>query len=105
MRAPVWKPPTDIYETEDTIIVRVEIAGMQDDDFSIELSGKQLTIRGVRSDVPERRAYHQMEIRFGEFIIDLELTHPVDTKRVDAIYQNGFLRVLLPKAQPRRIPV
>jgi HSP20 family protein len=104
-RPHAWRPPTDVYETDENIIVRVEIAGMREDDFLIELNGRFLSIRGSRQDVSERRAYHQMEIRFGEFIIELELPVPIETDQVQAIYDNGLLRVTLAKAQPRHIPV
>ena len=100
-----WRPPTDVYEREDSIVVRVEIAGMNDSDFSISLDQNILLIRGVRPDVNERRAYHQMEINFGEFLTGVELQTPIDTERVTAEYQNGFLWVFLPKAQPRVIKI
>jgi HSP20 family protein len=105
IRTPAWRPPTDLYETEDAIIVRVEVAGMTEEGFTIELDGRSLLIRGARPDIPERRAYHQMEIHFGEFICELELPVSVAAERVEAVYQNGFLRVYLPKSLPRQIPV
>lgn len=105
MRPHVWRPPTDVYETEDAIVVRVEVAGMRDADFSIILDGRYLSIRGVRPDVQERRAYHQMEIRFGEFSSDVELPAPVVIKDIEAMYSNGFLRILLPKARPQKINI
>lgn len=105
MRTPAWRPPTDVYEFEETLVVRVEIAGMREEDFSIQLNGRLLSIRGARQDVAERRAYHQMEIRFGEFSIDLELPFDVESEQVQATYSNGFLRVQLPKARPRHIPI
>jgi HSP20 family protein len=101
MRSPAWRPPTDVFETEDLVIVRVEIAGMHETDFSIVLDGRYLSIRGVRQDVPERRAYHQMEIRFGEFVVDVEMPASVDAENVNAIYQNGFLKIILPKVHIR----
>ena len=101
LRSPAWRPPTDVYETEEAVIVRVEIAGMHETDFSIVLDGRYLSIRGVRQDVPERRAYHQMEIRFGEFMVDVEMPAAVDVENVQAIYQNGFLKILLPKVHIR----
>lgn len=104
-RSPTWRPPTDFYETETHLVVRVEIAGMREDDFHIELNGRLLSIRGLRQDAAERRAYHQMEIRYGEFSIDVELPYHVDADQVQALYQDGFLRVFLPKAQPRHIPI
>lgn len=105
MRTPAWRPPTDMYETEDQLVVRVEIPGMREEGFFIELNGASLVIRGTRQDIAERRAYHQMEIRFGEFSIELELPHPVEADQVKAVYTDGFLRVLLPKARPRHIPI
>jgi HSP20 family protein len=105
VRPHVWRPPTDVYEIEGAVIVRVEIAGMAESDFAILLDGQSLSIRGFRPDVSERRAYHQLEIRFGEFSVDIELPAPVDIDRVEAVYQNGFLKVTLPKAHPKHIPI
>lgn len=100
-----WFPPTDIFETDEAFIVRVEIAGMQEDDFTIELSGRNLSIRGVRRDTMERRACHQMMIPFGEFGVEIEVPVPVRAEGVEAVYHNGFLRVFLPKAHMRRIDI
>lgn len=105
MRAPAWRPPTDVYETERTVVVRVEVAGMREEDFYIELNGRLLTIRGLRQDHAERRAYHQMEIHFGEFILDMELPQFVEAEQVEAIYTNGFLLVSMPKALPRQVSI
>ena len=105
VRPHVWRPPTDVYETEEEVIVRVEIAGVRDSDFTIVLDGHYLSIRGVRLDVPERRAYHQMEIPFGEFSTEVELPCPINTNQVEALYSNGFLRISLAKARPQKIPV
>ena len=105
IRAHVWRPPTDVYETEEAIIVRVEIGGMQEEDFTISLAGRLLTIRGLRPDVPERRAYHQMEIFFGEFLSEVELPGPVAAEGVTAEYKAGFLRLVLPKDRPKRIQI
>lgn len=103
LRSTSWRPPTDVYEVDDDLIVRVEIAGMREEDFSIELNGRILSIRGMRQDLAGRRAYHQMEIRFGEFSIDIELPFSVDEEQVRAVYDKGFLRVQFPKAQPRQV--
>ncbi|HLE15475.1 MAG TPA: Hsp20/alpha crystallin family protein [Anaerolineales bacterium] len=104
-RSHVWRPPTDVYETEDAIIVRVEIAGMQEEDFSISLAGRLLSIRGIRPDQPERRAYHQMEIFFGEFLSEIELPCAVLAEGISAEYRSGFLRLVLLKDRPKKIQV
>ena len=101
----VWQPPTDLFETDEALVVRVEIAGMSEDDFSIQLEGRSLSIHGFRSDHSERRAYHQMEIRFGEFFVEIELPALILAEKIEATYGSGFLRIVLPKATPRRIQI
>ena len=102
---PIWRPPTDVFETEEAVIVRVEVAGMGEQDFTIALEERLLTIRGNRTDILERRAYHQMEIRFGEFGMQIELPVAVVADQIQAAYQDGFLKVILPKARPRNIKI
>ncbi len=101
----VWRPPTDVYETDDTVVIRVEIAGMREENFMISLEDQFVTIRGTRTDITERRAYHQLEIPFGEFSTEIELPCPVAVDRVSALYQDGLLRVMLPKARPHQVRV
>ena len=72
----IWSSPTDVYETEKGYIVRVEIAGMREEDFEIIFENGYLFISGVRPDVSERRAYHQMEIRFGKFSTTIVVPEP-----------------------------
>ena len=103
MRSHVWRPPTDVYETEIVIVVRVEIAGMKEEDFTVSLSERFLVIRGLRPDMSERRAFHQMEIFFGEFMSEVELPCPVVAESAEAEYSMGFLKIVLPKQNPRRI--
>jgi len=105
VRSSGWSPPTDMYETEDNCVVRVEVAGMRDDDFEVAVENNILMIRGKRPDLNERRAYHQMEIRFGKFEIAVEIPIPVEIEKSVAEYKDGFLVVHLPKANPKQIEV
>ena len=105
VRSHVWSPPTDQYETEEAYVVRVEIAGMREDDFEVSLEDNTLFISGSRPDFPERRAYQQMEIRFGKFATALDLPGPVNIEQARAEYKDGFLTVVLPKATSDQIEV
>ncbi|MBE0669558.1 MAG: Hsp20/alpha crystallin family protein [Anaerolineales bacterium] len=105
VRSNVWSPPTDAYETENAFIVRMEIAGMREEDFEVTLENDTLLIVGSRSDLSERRAYHQMEIRFGKFATAVSLAGPVQTENAQAEYKDGFLTIILPKAKPNQIKV
>ena len=101
----IWHPLTDVYETEDKIVVRVEIAGMHEGDFSVSFDHHTLSIGGVRQEIPEKRAFHQMEIYFGEFSTEIEIPSPVDVANIAGDYQDGFLRITLPKSTPRQIKI
>ncbi|MGE5251512.1 MAG: Hsp20/alpha crystallin family protein [Bacteroidota bacterium] len=93
----LWSPPTDLSESTDAFVVRVEIAGMREQDFNVVLENDVLTISGSRTDPAERRAFHQMEIRFGKFATAVALPSPVEVDQAHAEYKDGFLTVTLPK--------
>ena len=106
MRPHSWRPPTDVYETEEAIVVRVEIAGMRRVRFFHLLwMNAACKLRGVRPDNSERRVYHQMEILFGEFSTEVELPYAVEAEQVEAVYRDGFLRIVLPKAVSRAVHI
>ena len=92
-----WSPPTDVYETEENCVIKLEIAGMRDEDFEVAFENHVLMISGNRSDRNERRAYHQMEIRYGKFEIAVEIPVKVNIEQATAGYQDGFLVIVLPK--------
>jgi HSP20 family protein len=100
-----WNPPTDVYETDASFIVRVEVAGMRQSDFTIDVENNFLVISGVRMESPERRTYHQMEIRFGEFSSSVEVPAGVDVSKAEADYEDGFLNVVLPKITATKLNV
>jgi HSP20 family protein len=101
----IWRPPTDVYETDDSAVVIVEIAGLREGDFDVSLIGRALVISGERRDPAEKLAYQQMEIRYGKFRAQVYLPWPIESTGIEVAYENGLLKVLLRKAQARRIPV
>lgn len=105
-RPQTFRPPTDIYETEEQYIVLIEVAGMRESDFTVVIDRNILTITGARSTpIEDRRAVHQMEIPFGDFISQIELSSAVEVEQIEASYDNGFLKVMLPKEKPKRIEI
>jgi HSP20 family protein len=102
----IWRPPTDVYETADAMVVRVEIAGMTEGDFTIDLDRRTLVISGRRLDRSGSKiAYQQMEVSYGEFRAEVYLPGAINQAAVEATYRDGFLMVTLPKAGARRVPV
>jgi HSP20 family protein len=94
-----WNPPFDVLETNDDFIVRVEIAGMQEEDFDVTFDDPLVTIKGRRQDEIEFCTYHQMEIPFGEFSFQVEVPGRVVIDQISGEYSNGFLKIILPKAR------
>lgn len=101
----IWRPPTDVYETSDSIVVKVEVAGMAEDDFAITFSERKLIITGIRRDPTAKLGYHQMEIPYGEFRTDVYLPEEIDIDGIEAFYESGFLSVTLPKPGIHRIAI
>ncbi len=104
-RSHLWRPPTDVYETDEAFVVMVEVAGMREAEFTVTMEKHILTIRGVRTDTGGHKAYHQMEIPYGEFVTEVLVPAAIDVARIEAGYSDGFLRVALPKALPKKIVV
>ncbi len=109
-RTRAWRPPTDVYETDDCVVVKVEIAGMEEGEFTISLSNRNLTVTGVRHDPAVETegltlSYQQMEIRYGEFKTEVYLPWAIVEDEIEATYEDGFLRVVLPKAKAQKVPV
>lgn len=98
-----WQPPTDVYENDEGIVVRVEIAGMRVEDFSITLDERRLLIEGARQDPEPKQTYYQMEIGYGEFHVEVQLPWIVDPDCVEATYEAGFLRIFLPRPPACRV--
>jgi len=102
---PLFHPPTDVYETSESLIVRVEIAGMREEDFRIALVNNALVVAGIRRDTLPKRGLHQMEISWGPFQTEVTIGMPIRDGEIEARYETGFLVVELPKAPRRRIPI
>lgn len=101
----VWQPPADVFETDDSVVVIVEIAGLRPEDYQVSLEGRTLEINGERRDPAAKLAYQQMEIRYGRFRTVVQLSWALDGAGQTAVYENGFLKITLRKAQTRRVPV
>ena len=102
----VWSPPTDVYETDSFVVVKIEIAGLNSEEFTISLSHRVLAVRGTRQDPASKLVYQRMEINYGQFQTEVYLPWPIDEgAKIEATYEQGFLTILLPKAPVRRVPV
>lgn len=100
----VWEPAIDVYETDEDVVVVVELAGVKESDFGITVDREVFTIQGFRNRAPSlsgKRAYHQMEIAGGSFRRSIRLPGIIDAENVKATYGDGLVEVVLPKPRPK----
>jgi len=100
-----WQPPTDVYETDDSAVVIIEIAGLQSGDYQVALTGRTLEVVGERRESAAKLAYQQMEIRYGKFRAQVQLPWALESTGQTAVYHDGFLTITLRKARTRRVPI
>jgi HSP20 family protein len=98
-----WRPATDVYDTEDSFVVQMDLAGMEPAQIEVVCDGKYLVVRGIRSESaePGRRHFHTMEINVGPFVRRIPLLPDVDSTSATARYRGGFLYVTFCKGEPR----
>lgn len=101
MAEDLWRPPTDVFETGSNFVVKMEVAGVKQEDIKITLSGDTLIVRGRREDTfpSGKRNFRQMEINHGAFERVILIPAPIDEENIRASYKDGFLEITLPKAQ------
>ncbi|MEK7448166.1 MAG: Hsp20/alpha crystallin family protein [Planctomycetota bacterium] len=100
-----WHPLTDVYETPDEIVVKVEIAGIRTEDVTITIEENKLTLKGKRYDRDQRvkRVFKQMEINYGKFERVIMIHGPFNCESVRATYHDGYLELVIPKAKKSKM--
>jgi HSP20 family protein len=104
-----FRPPVDLYETAQGLVLRMELAGVISEDLSLTLCGQELVIRGQRRPCPREGMirFLRQEIGYGFFERRFLLPASIDPEGLQARYVEGILEVNLPRRVPssRRIPV
>lgn len=99
-----WRPNVDTYETATTLEVVVDLAGVNEEDFEVQLFEDALIVEGARRlPAPKEAAmYHAVSIHQGPFRVEVPLPVTVDPEHVDARYDRGLLHITLAKRAEAR---
>jgi HSP20 family protein len=108
--AKTWAPPIDLYEKADNLMIRVELPGMKREDIDVYVTEDTLTVKGEkkRESAVKNEDYFRSEAVYGAFYRTISLPFAVDTKNIDALYEEGILRITLQRvagSKPQRINV
>lgn len=103
-------PSLDVMETDDEVVVRAEVPGVDPKDLDISLSGQTLTLSGEKKSASEKKGenFFHTERYFGSFRRMIELPSPVDAENLKAEQKNGLIEIRMkkePSMKPKRIPV
>jgi HSP20 family molecular chaperone IbpA len=96
-----WRPDADVYETATAVEVVIDLAGVAEDEFEVQLFEDALVVEGRRQ-LPSCEAgarYHAAVIRQGPFRVEVPLPAPIDAERVEARYDRGLLHISLAKLE------
>ena len=96
-------PAVDVAEDEKSYEIYVAVPGVKKSDFKIDLTEGRLTISGERKseDKKEGKNFHSIETQYGAFKRSFYVPDDVNAESVDAVYENGVLRLTLPKKEKK----
>ncbi len=103
-----WQPKTDIFESDEQVVIKIELAGVDREDVSVKLKDGQLIISGVRKEKrPQQRVYfHQLEISYGPFQKVIFLPETLQHNEIVAQLEEGMLYIIISKkSQSVEIPI
>ena len=105
-----WAPPVDIYETEDAIVLKAELPGIDPKDVEVRVEDNTLYLKGERNYEKEvnEQNYHRVERSYGSFARSFSLPNSIDAEKVKAEYKDGLLTLTMPKreeAKPKTIKI
>jgi HSP20 family protein len=105
-----FAPPVDIYEDEQTITLKLEVPGIDEQDIDVRIEGNTLSVHGERKIAKEEKEenFRRVERQYGSFTRSFTLPSSVDPGQVNAHYDKGVLKITLAKkaeAKPKQIKV
>jgi HSP20 family protein len=105
-----FAPPVDVYEDEHNITLKVEVPGIDEKDIDVRVENNILTVHGERKFEKEEKEenFRRVERQYGSFTRTFTLPSTVDAEKVQADYEKGILKIVLPKkaeAKPKQIKV
>ncbi|HEV2851652.1 MAG TPA: Hsp20/alpha crystallin family protein [Thermoanaerobaculia bacterium] len=100
-----WAPSVDVLEVEDAYLIFAELPGVQRDDIQLQVRDRRLELSGRRHPLGENHSFLRMERSYGPFRRTFELGAPVDADAISAAFDQGVLRVLIPKRRGGATPL
>ncbi|MBI5375642.1 MAG: Hsp20/alpha crystallin family protein [Candidatus Schekmanbacteria bacterium] len=106
----LWSPSVDIYETDESVVLKAELPEVEEKDIEIKLEDNVLTLKGERKLEKEAKKenYYRMERAYGAFSRAFSIPSRVDQENVTANFKDGVLKITMSKkkeAQEKKIEI
>lgn len=103
-RIRVWGPAMDIYETDKEVVAELDLPGIDPDKVEVSVKNQILRVKGEIEEKKEakERGYLRREIRKGSFERMTRLPVPVKEDKVEATYEKGLLKIVMPKLEEKK---
>lgn len=100
-------PPVNISEEENQFLVSLAVPGMKKEDFKIDLNNNMLTISNESEEerVEEEKSYTRKEYNYSGFSRSFTLPEGIETEKIEAKYEDGVLKILLPRTEESKMKV
>jgi HSP20 family protein len=104
IREGAWQPPVDIYEDENSVIIKAELPDVELKDIQVKIEDNTLMLRGDRKQdqTVKKENYHRIERFYGSFQRSFALPLTIDRENVRATCEKGVLTIILPKREESR---
>ena len=104
------EPAVEVSDTQDTVVVKAQVPGMDKDNIQVSITDDTLTLKGERKEEEKKddQNYHRQEFRYGTFTRTIALPSAVQADQATAQLKDGVLEIRLPKsaqAKVKQIPV
>lgn len=100
-----WAPSVDVLETEEAYLLYAELPGVKREDIQLQVKDRRLELSGLRHSLGENRNFLRMERSYGPFRRIFDLGAPVDSEAISARFEQGILKVRVPKRAATTVPV
>ena len=106
-----WRPVVDIYDKDESIVIKADLPGVDKKDIHVDLNGRVLTLSGERTvekEANEEESCYRRERAYGKFVRTFNLASDVIPDKIDATYKDGVLHVTIPKSEahkPKQITI
>ena len=96
-----WTPAVELQDQENSLLLRVEIPGVEGKDLDIQVTREAVSISGEHryEKQSEEKGFYHSEFRYGKFQRTVQLPVPIQNDKVEAEFKNGILTLTLPKAE------